>query len=255
MSSNLFSLKGKTALITGGSQGLGLEFARALASAGANVAITSRDAEKAENAAQELSNQYESNVSGHAVDVLDANQINELVNRVVEEHGSIDILINNAGVNIRKPLLDYDEASWDLVQETNLKAPFLVSKAVVPQMIKQQYGRIINIASMLGMVGLAERSAYCSSKGGLIQLTKVMALEWAEYNITANAICPGPFATELNQVVINNPEANQFFLDHLPIKRWGKPDELAGLIIYLASEASSFMTGSSIVIDGGWTVE
>jgi len=255
MSTNLFSLKGKTALITGGCQGLGLEFARALASAGANVAITSRDVEKAQNAALELSDEYETNVSGHAVDVLDAKQIDGLVNQVIDKHGSIDILINNAGVNIRKPLLEYDEESWDLVQATNLKAPFLVTKAVVPQMIKQRYGRIINLASMLGMVGLAERSAYCSSKGGLIQLTKVMALEWAEYNITANAICPGPFATELNQVVINNPEANQFFLDHLPIKRWGKPDELAGLIIYLASEASSFMTGSSIVIDGGWTVE
>ncbi|MBS4219133.1 glucose 1-dehydrogenase [Bacillus sp. FJAT-49711] len=255
MSSNLFSLKGRTALVTGGCQGLGLEFARALASAGANVAITSRDVEKAENAAQELTNHYDSNVSGHAVDVLDAKQIDELVEQVIAEHGSIDILINNAGVNIRKPLLEYDEESWDLVQETNLKAPFLVSKAVAPHMIQQRYGRIINLASMLGMVGLAERSAYCSSKGGLIQLTKVMALEWAEYNITANAICPGPFATELNQVVINNPEANQFFLDHLPIKRWGKPDELAGLIIYLASEASSFMTGSSIAIDGGWTVE
>ncbi|MCR2822961.1 SDR family NAD(P)-dependent oxidoreductase [Lederbergia panacisoli] len=255
MSINLFSLKGRTALVTGGCQGLGLEFARALASAGANVAITSRDVEKAESAALVLSSQYETNITGHAVDVLDAGQINGLVDDVISEHGSIDILINNAGVNVRKPLLEYDEESWDLVQGTNLKAPFLVAKAVAPHMIKQRYGRIINLASMLGMVGLAERSAYCSSKGGLIQLTKVMALEWAEYNITANAICPGPFATELNQVVINNPEANQFFMDHLPIKRWGKPDELAGLIIYLASEASSFMTGSSIVIDGGWTVE
>ncbi|MFS0614425.1 SDR family NAD(P)-dependent oxidoreductase [Lederbergia ruris] len=255
MSTNLFSLEGKTALITGGCQGLGREFAKALASAGANVVITSRDAEKSRKTALELSNQYEAKVFGQSVDVLDVKQINELVNKVVDQHGSIDILINNAGVNIRKPLLEYDEESWDHVQETNLKAPFLVSKAVVPQMIKQKYGRIINIASMLGMVGLAERSAYCSSKGGLIQLTKVMALEWAEFNITANAVCPGPFATELNQVVINNPEANQVFLDHLPINRWGKPEELAGLIIYLASEASSFMTGSAVVIDGGWTVE
>ncbi len=123
-------------------------------------------------------------------------------------------------------------------------------------MIKQKFGRIINIASMLGTVALAERSAYCSSKGGLIQLTKVMALEWAEHNITVNAVCPGPFATELNQVVINNPEANQFFfLSHLPVKRWGQPEELTGLIIYLASDLSSFMTGSSLVIDGGWTAE
>jgi NAD(P)-dependent dehydrogenase (short-subunit alcohol dehydrogenase family) len=111
------------------------------------------------------------------------------------------------------------------------------------------------MSSMLGTVALPERSAYCSSKGGLINLTKVMALEWAEHNITANAVCPGPFATDLNKVVINNPAANQFFLDHLAIKRWGNPNELTGLIIYLASEASSFMTGSSLVIDGGWTAE
>ncbi|MEK3910102.1 SDR family oxidoreductase [Paenibacillus sp. FSL H7-0331] len=128
-------------------------------------------------------------------------------------------------------------------------------KAVVPFMIKQAYGRIINLSSMLGTVALPERSAYCSSKGGLIQLTKVMALEWAEHHITANVICPGPFATELNKVVIDNPVANQFFLDHLAIKRWGNPNELTGLLIYLASESSSFMTGSSIVIDGGWTAQ
>jgi NAD(P)-dependent dehydrogenase (short-subunit alcohol dehydrogenase family) len=255
MSTDLFSLSGKTAMITGGCQGLGLEFAKAMAKAGANVAITSRDQKKAQETAANLSEEYQANVTGYSVDVLKSDQINHLVQQVVEKYESIDILVNNAGVNVRKPLLEYDEESWDLVQETNLKAPFLVAKAVVPQMIKQNYGRIINLASMLGMVGLAERSAYCSSKGGLIQLTKVMALEWAEYNITANAVCPGPFATEMNQVVINNPEANQFFLDHLPVKRWGKPEELSGLIVYLASDISSFMTGTSIVIDGGWTAE
>lgn len=169
--------------------------------------------------------------------------------------GRCDILINNAGVNVRKPILDYDEETWDLVQATNLKAPFLCAKAVVPYMIKQNYGRVINMASMLGQVALAERSAYCASKGGLIQLTKVMALEWAAHNITVNAVCPGPFATELNKVVINNPEANQTFLNHLAIKRWGDPSELTGLILYLASDMSSFMTGSAVTIDGGWTAE
>jgi gluconate 5-dehydrogenase/2-deoxy-D-gluconate 3-dehydrogenase len=122
-------------------------------------------------------------------------------------------------------------------------------------MIRQKFGRIVNIASMLGTVALPERGAYCSSKGGLIQLTKVMALEWAEHNITVNAVCPGPMATEMNQAVINNPQANQYFLNHLPIKRWGQPEELSGLIVYLASELSSFMTGSALIIDGGWTAE
>lgn len=250
-----FKLDGKVALITGGCQGLGLEFSRALANAGASVVVTSRDERKAHAAADAIRKERGRDALGIAADVTDFNQIQAVVDKAVGTFGRLDILINNAGVNVRKPILEYDEQSWDLVQTTNLKAPFLCAKAVVPQMIKQKFGRIINIASMLGTVALPERSAYCSSKGGLIQLTKVMALEWAEHNITANAVCPGPFATDINQAVINNPEANQFFLNHLPIKRWGKPEELTGLMVYLASDLSSFMTGSAIMIDGGWTSE
>ncbi|KIL40801.1 2-deoxy-D-gluconate 3-dehydrogenase [Gordoniibacillus kamchatkensis] len=250
-----FRLDGKAALITGGCQGLGLEFARALAKAGAAVAVTSRDEGKAQRAAETIRAETGSGALGVAADVTDYGQIQAMAESVVGTFGRLDILINNAGINIRKPILDYDEESWDLVQTTNLKAPFLCAKAVVPHMIKQQFGRIINIASMLGTIALPERAAYCSSKGGLIQLTKVMALEWAQQGITVNAVCPGPFATELNQVVMNNPEANRFFLDHLPVGRWGKPEELSGLIVYLASDLSSFMTGSAIVIDGGWTAD
>ncbi|NOU95536.1 glucose 1-dehydrogenase [Paenibacillus sp. LMG 31456] len=255
MSLDRFKLDGRVALITGGCQGLGFAFAKALAEAGAIVAVTSRDEAKAAEGARRIREETGGQAIGVAVDVTDGGQARRMAEETAQALGRIDILINNAGINIRKPILDYDEDSWDLVLNTNLKAPFLCAKAVVPYMIKQQYGRIINLSSMMGTIALAERSAYCSSKGGLIQLTKVMALEWAEHNITANAVCPGPFATELNQVVINNPEANQFFLDHLALKRWGNPDELTGLIIYLASEASSFMTGSSIVIDGGWTAQ
>ncbi|MBP1966622.1 SDR family NAD(P)-dependent oxidoreductase [Paenibacillus aceris] len=255
MSMSDFKLDGKVALITGGCQGLGLEFSRALANAGASVVVTSRDERKAQAAAEVIRQETGGDTLGLAADVTDFRQIQAVVDKTVGTFDRLDILINNAGVNVRKPILDYDEQSWDLVQTTNLKAPFLCAKAVVPQMIKQKFGRIINIASMLGTVALPERSAYCSSKGGLIQLTKVMALEWAEHNITANAVCPGPFATDINQAVINNPEANQFFLNHLPIKRWGKPEELTGLMIYLASDLSNFMTGSAIVIDGGWTSE
>ncbi|MFC5448464.1 SDR family NAD(P)-dependent oxidoreductase [Paenibacillus aestuarii] len=250
-----FNLDGKVALITGGCQGLGLEFSRALASAGANVVVTSRDERKAQASADAIRKETGRDTLGVVADVTDFAQIQAVVEQAVDTFGRLDILINNAGVNVRKPILEYDEQSWDLVQTTNLKAPFLCAKAVVPQMIKQKFGRIINIASMLGTVALPERSAYCSSKGGLIQLTKVMALEWAEHNITANAICPGPFATDMNQAVINNPDANQFFLNHLPVKRWGQPEELTGLMVYLASDLSSFMTGSAIVIDGGWTSE
>jgi NAD(P)-dependent dehydrogenase (short-subunit alcohol dehydrogenase family) len=250
-----FRLDGKVALITGGCQGLGFEFARSLANAGAKVAITSRDERKASHSAKLLHDETGTEALGIAVDVTVDQQIQSMVKQIVDTYGRLDILINNAGINIRKPILEYDESSWDLVQTTNLKAPFLCAKAVAPIMIKQQFGRIINISSMLGTIALPERSAYCASKGGLIQLTKVMALEWAQQGITANAVCPGPIATELNQVVMTNPAANQFFLDHLPIKRWGRPEDLSGLIVYLASDASSFMTGSSIVIDGGWTAE
>ena len=192
---------------------------------------------------------------GLAVDVTDAQQVEAMVQSIISAFGRIDILINNAGINIRKPIEEFDEASWDLVQETNLKAPFLCSRAVARHMKEQRSGRVINVASMLGLVALPERGAYSSSKGGLIQLTKVLALEWASYNITVNALCPGPFATELNTAVMNNPQANQFFLDHIPLGRWGQPEELGGVIVFLASDASSFMTGATLVVDGGWTVE
>lgn len=250
-----FDLTGRTAFVTGGTQGLGLAIARALAEAGAKVAITSRDERKAAEAAEALSRDTGGEVVGIAVEVTDEGSVTRAVEQAVGRFGSLDILVNNAGINIRKPILEYDEQTWDLVQATNLKAPFLCAKAAAPHMIKRQYGRIINMASMLGQVALPERSAYCSSKGGLIQLTKVMALEWAEHNITANAVCPGPFATDMNKVVIDNPEANRYFLDRLKVGRWGQPTELAGLIVYLASESSGFMTGSALTIDGGWTAE
>jgi len=178
-----------------------------------------------------------------------------MVQSVIGEFGRIDILVNNAGINIRKPVEEFDEASWDLVQDTNLKAPFLCARAVAPYMKEQRYGRVINLASMLALTALPERSAYCSSKGGVIQLTKVLALEWAPYNINVNALCPGPFATELNIPVMNNPQANQLFLSHIALGRWGRPEELGPVVIFLASDASSFMTGAALVVDGGWTAE
>lgn len=255
MALDMFKLDGRVALITGGTKGLGLAMARALAEAGADVVVTSREQEKAQQCADSLAEATGRRVLGLAVDVTDARQIDTLIEAVVAAFGRIDILVNNAGINIRKPLDEFDEASWDLVQQTNLKAPFLCARAVARYMKKQGSGRIINLASMLGQVALPERSAYCASKGGVIQLTKVLALELAAHNITVNAICPGPIATELNIPVMNNPQANQFFLNHIPLGRWGKPEELGGAIIFLASDASSFMTGATLTIDGGWTAE
>ncbi len=252
---DMFKLDGQVALVTGGHRGLGLVMAQALAEAGANVVVTSRHAQKATQSAGTIEQTTGRRALGLTVDVIDAAQVETMVQTVVNTFGRIDILINNAGINIRKPLEEFDETSWDLVQDTNLKAPFLCSRAAARYMKQQRYGRIINMASMLGLVGLPERGAYSSSKGGLIQLTKVMALEWAAYNITVNALCPGPIATELNAAVLNDPQANQFFLNHIALGRWGQPEELGGVIIFLASQASSFMTGSAMVGDGGWTAE
>ncbi|SFM27115.1 gluconate 5-dehydrogenase [Paenibacillus sp. 1_12] len=255
MSLDIFKLDGQVALITGGAQGLGMVMAKALAGAGATLAVSSRNRNKALEAAEAIAEYSGHKALGLMADVTDTVQVNAMVQSVIDEFGRIDVLINNAGINIRKPIEEFADDEWDKVQNTNLKAPFLCTRAAAKQMKQQRYGRVINVSSMLGSVALPERSAYCSSKGGLLQLTKVLALEFAPYNITVNALCPGPMATELNAVVMNNTEVNKFFLDNIALGRWGNPEEIAGAVIYMASGASSFMTGASMFIDGGWTAK
>jgi NAD(P)-dependent dehydrogenase (short-subunit alcohol dehydrogenase family) len=249
----LFDLTGKVALITGASKGLGKALAIGLARAGADLALCARNREDLERAREEIK-PLGTRVEIFTLDVLDAGQVQETTEVVLQAFGRVDILVNNAGINIRKPVLDLTEADWDHVLSTNLKGYFLMARAVVPDMVKRKKGKVINMASILGAVGLENQLPYASSKGGVIQMTKVMALEWARFNINVNAIGPTYFETPLVAALRNDPERFRFINERTPMGRWGQPEELEGTVVFLASRASDFITGQTIFVDGGWTV-
>src|SRR5436190_3971489 len=248
-----FRLDGKVALITGGARGLGRTMARALAEAGADVALTGRTLEACQATAKELAAETGRKVHAFAGDVCVAEDVTRIAAEVTAACGSIDILINNAGTNIRGKIQELSEADWDTVIDTNLKGPFLCAKAIGPQMVARGWGRVINLGSIMSIVALPGRAPYCSSKAGVAGLTRVLALEWAGTGVTCNAICPGPFATDMNRTLLNDPVAYQQFIAQIPLGRWGELDEIAGPAVFLASEAASFITGSSLFVDGGWT--
>jgi NAD(P)-dependent dehydrogenase (short-subunit alcohol dehydrogenase family) len=248
-----FKLDGRVALVTGGGRGLGKTMGLALAEVGADVALASRSLDTCEKSAAEIAAATGRRVKAFQADVKKSDDVARLASEVAAGLGPVDILVNNAGINIRGPIGELTEEEWDSVIDTNLKGTFLCSRAFGPGMADRGWGRVINIGSNLSVVAIPGRTPYASAKAGVTGLTRVLALEWATSGVTVNAICPGPFGTDLNTPLLKDPAKYQEFVRNVPMGRWGELDELAGIAVLLASDASSFITGSCFFVDGGWT--
>jgi len=247
-------LSGRTAVITGASRGLGEAMAKALAEAGAGVALVARDVQRLE-AVRDAIAERGGTAAVFTGDVTREEDVAALAHAVGERFGHPQILINNAGTNIRKQLVDYSLAEFRSVVDASLTSTFLMSRAFVPGMKGTGYGRILNLTSIMSHISLPERSAYSSAKAALLGLIRALALELATEGITVNGISPGPIATEINAAILNDPELSAKFIANVPVGRWGKVEEIGGLACYLCSDYAGFITGTDILIDGGWTAK
>ena len=252
MAENMFDLAGKVAIVTGSSRGLGQYMARALARAGADVAVTSRTLGSLDDVTREI-REIGRDVYPHELDVRSYDSVQAMVEDTHRHFGKIDILVNNAGCNVRKPAVEVTPGEWDMILETNLRGPFFMAQAVAKKMIPRHYGRIVNIGSVTSVFAYANLAPYCASRGGVKQLTMSLADDWGIYGITVNCLAPGWFKTQQTKVLYEDPTWVEYITDRIPMKRVGLPNDLDGAVVFLASDASAYVTGHTLLVDGGIT--
>ncbi|OGV64395.1 MAG: 2-deoxy-D-gluconate 3-dehydrogenase [Lentisphaerae bacterium RIFOXYB12_FULL_65_16] len=248
-----FRLDGRSAVVTGGSRGLGRAMALAFCQAGASVLVCSRHAEEACAVAADIAKATGQRCDGLGADVANPAEVQSIAEMAAERFGRIDVWANSAGINIRHLVEEFPIDEFDRILDVNLRGTWLCCRAVAPILKKQKSGSVINVGSALSVIGLAERTAYCASKAGVLGMTRTLALEWAPFGVRCNAICPGPFLTEINAAIASDPTKAQAVVGQTALKRWGELHEIQGAALFLASEASSYVTGSALFVDGGWT--
>lgn len=251
--SKLFDLTGQVAVVTGASRGLGQYMARALARAGADVVITSRDKGRLAETQRDIEALGRKALPVE-LDVLDRSSIEKLAAAMQNEFGKVEILVNNAGCNVRKPAVDVTWDDWDLIVNTNLRGPFFIAQAMAKLMIPRRYGRVINIGSVTCVAGYANLAPYCASRGGIKQMTMSLADDWGPHGITVNCLAPGWFKTGQTAALYSNPAWVEYLCDKIPLKRPGEPHDLDGAVVFLASPASQYLTGQTLLVDGGISI-